>query len=721
MKIKDKFFKLSYPENFELIYNEIMKLIDFDNQKASDLTLFAKKEAEKSGSSKYSDLFIFIDLSINMDLLNNADTVNTLTILIRKAKKSHEFHLLAKYYNLKANLYSRQGKLYYSYLYYWKAIKNILKGEKPELAYIIYINLGYLYNKLGYYQNALDLLMMAFESLKDLPNKTSLGNVYCVTGYTYYNLNKLNKANEALNNSIEIKNKQNSVLTIAICQIHQAEIFIQNKDYNKAENLLETIISTLKTGSSFYWLSDALIWQAIVKLKLNKFDDYHSIITEAENLFKKSNQIEDLIKIQNVKSDYYYLTNNTAKSLELLNQSLIIAKENSLRVLSLETINKMIMVFTSLNNFEKAFHLQKEMYQIKSLIENEKTRIKLAKFKSELTEFQKKLDYFSTQSTILSSELKKITEKELIGISKKIRDVYDKTVNIAKYENVNVLITGESGTGKEIIASIIHYSSNRKNYAFIPVNCSAIPEQLIESEFFGHKKGAFTGAVSNKTGLFQAANQGTIFLDEIGDMPISVQAKLLRVIEEKKIKKIGEDKEIPLNFRIVAATNKNLAKEVEKGNFRLDLYHRLSSTQICIPALRDRAEDIPHLINYFLENLSLDMKIKKPYIDEKIIQKLCSYDYPGNIRELKNIVETLLIHSTNGNIQLNNINFLSLKNSNKNLTGFTDEQVFDLEEIENKYIDLALKKTNYNKTHAAKLLGISRDTLIRKLKKAEFA
>jgi len=238
---------------------------------------------------------------------------------------------------------------------------------------------------------------------------------------------------------------------------------------------------------------------------------------------------------------------------------------------------------------------------------------------------------------------KKVSKKyEMIGNSEAISHIKDMIEKVAATD-ARVLITGPNGTGKELVAHWLHQKSERSRGPLIEVNCAAIPSELIESELFGHVKGAFTSAVKDRAGKFEAANKGTIFLDEIGDMSLSAQAKVLRALQENKIQRVGNDKDIKVDVRVVAATNKNLKKEIAEGRFREDLYHRLAVILIKVPALNDRREDIPLLINHFSDKISEEQGTAKKEFSDKAIKLLQEYDWTGNIRELRNVVERLII------------------------------------------------------------------------------
>jgi len=248
------------------------------------------------------------------------------------------------------------------------------------------------------------------------------------------------------------------------------------------------------------------------------------------------------------------------------------------------------------------------------------------------------------ETQILRNKVKRIPKTEMIGDSTAITQIKELIEKVAPTD-ARVLITGENGTGKELVAKLLHEQSDRAKKPFIEVNCAAIPSELIESELFGHEKGAFTSAVKMKKGKFEQAENGTLFLDEIGDMSHSAQAKVLRALQEQKISRVGSEKDISVNVRILAATNKNLKTEIANGNFREDLYHRLSVILIKVPSLNDRNSDVPLLINYFNSLISREYGISPKVIHEEAIALLKKKDWTGNIRELRNVVERLIILS----------------------------------------------------------------------------
>lgn len=301
--------------------------------------------------------------------------------------------------------------------------------------------------------------------------------------------------------------------------------------------------------------------------------------------------------------------------------------------------------------------------------------------------------------------------KNIIGKSKKIREVFDFIEKVAKV-NVNVLIEGESGTGKELVARAIHNTSSRKDKPFIALNCSAIPENLLESELFGHTKGAFTGAVESQKGVFEQAEGGTLFLDEISEMPYNLQAKLLRVTENFEIKPLGSDRVKKIDVRIISATNQNLLSLIDNKVFREDLYYRLSTFQIKLPPLRERRSDIPLIVNYYLKILSAKLS-KELTITSRAMDVLMEFEWKGNVRELENVLEQAAILSNDGVIDTE----LLPKSPAVDILSECLESAkgMSLKDLERQYISKVLKDVHNNKVRAAKILGIDRKTLYKKI------
>ncbi|HEX9024085.1 MAG TPA: sigma-54 dependent transcriptional regulator [Geobacteraceae bacterium] len=346
----------------------------------------------------------------------------------------------------------------------------------------------------------------------------------------------------------------------------------------------------------------------------------------------------------------------------------------------------------------------------------------------------------TSQVTLLKEELKDRyqLEKNIIGNSPAMRDIY-KVIGKVAPSDVTVLIQGESGTGKELIARAIHFNSRRLGKPFVALNCAAIPKELLESELFGFEKGAFTGAVERKLGKFEQANGGTIFLDEIGDMPLDLQAKILRVLQEKEITRTGGNQNIPVDLRIVAATNQDLEEKVRGRAFREDLFYRLNVVPIRMVPLRERAEDIPLLVDYFLAKTCTELEIPVKHCDSQAHQLLSRYQWPGNVRELENTIKRAVILSSDplltvsdfpgltvqgegerapsGDLSLEGLVDLKLRSCFTNMEKMESGDVYAmvLEQVERPLIRFVLEKSRWNQVRAADILGINRNTLRKKI------
>jgi len=309
---------------------------------------------------------------------------------------------------------------------------------------------------------------------------------------------------------------------------------------------------------------------------------------------------------------------------------------------------------------------------------------------------------------------KKYEFKKIIkGNSLAIKQIFQ-LIEKATFTNITVSLYGETGTGKELVAKAIHYNSTRSKYSFVPINVTAIPHDLIESEFFGHEKGSFTGANSRKIGKFELVNRGTIFLDEIGEMDLNMQAKLLRVIQEKELTRVGGNKAIKFDARVIVATNRNLAKEVQKGNFREDLYYRLLGLPIEIPPLRFRGNDILILAKHFVDEFCKENKMNRMEISSRAQEKLLKYPFPGNVRELKAVMELACVLTNSQNIDEEHITF----NSTNAKSDFLLEED-TLEGYVKKIVKFYLQKYNNNVMVVAKKLDIGKSTIYRMLKNNE--
>ena len=330
--------------------------------------------------------------------------------------------------------------------------------------------------------------------------------------------------------------------------------------------------------------------------------------------------------------------------------------------------------------------------------------------------------YKATEKVVLAKRVlqlekqlgKKYSFDAIIGKSKQITAAIDLAKKVA-VTDTTVLLTGETGTGKEVFAQAIHQASNRINKNFVAINCAAISKDLLESELFGHKAGAFTGASKDTKGIFEEANNGTVFLDEIGEMPLDLQAKLLRVLETGELIKVGENKPIKVNIRLLTATNRDLQKEIEAGNFRQDLFYRIAVFQIALPALKERMADMEELAKFFVANFSTKANKKISSISKEYANALNNHQWPGNIRELKNVIERSVILEDSNELSLQTLPIEIQSAANHFPSSGKQLSAFDLASAEKIHIQKVLNYTKGNKTETAKLLNIALTTLYRKI------
>ncbi|MDD4858411.1 MAG: sigma-54 dependent transcriptional regulator [Candidatus Krumholzibacteria bacterium] len=320
------------------------------------------------------------------------------------------------------------------------------------------------------------------------------------------------------------------------------------------------------------------------------------------------------------------------------------------------------------------------------------------------------------ENMFLKKQLKKKDDfKEIIGKSEEIQGVFNLVNKVAETDST-ILISGESGTGKELIAKAIHYRSGRANAPFVSINCGALPENLLESELFGHVKGSFTGAIRDKDGMFKVASGGTFFLDEVGETTLAIQVKLLRVLQEREIIPVGGTAPIKVDVRLIAATNADLEKAVKEERFRADLYYRLNVIPVVIPPLRDRRDDIPLLVEHFL-HIASGRSGRRKTISREAMELLTAYDWPGNVRELENIVERACILQEGDEINVEDLPDKVRHHSQERRKVVMQETQMTLDELEKEYLVSVLEETNWQKKKASAILGINASTLYRKIQR----
>lgn len=393
---------------------------------------------------------------------------------------------------------------------------------------------------------------------------------------------------------------------------------------------------------------------------------------------------------------------------------------NVLETIKKESSNTIVIMVTAFGDIETAVKTIKfGAYDfVEKPFNMEKLKILISKA-LETVILRKEVSQFRTQIS------KQFGFANIVGKSERMMKIMDLVRKVAKSDATTVLLQGESGTGKDLIAKVIHYESNRAAKPFMDINCTALPDTLIESELFGFEKGAFTDAKQLKKGLFELSEGGTIFLDEIGELKIGTQAKLLKVIENKTFKRIGGIRDITVDLRIVASTNRNLSEEVKKENFRQDLYYRLKVIPIVIPPLRERLDDVPLLAQFFINQFNRDFKKNVKGLSSETEQAFLSYSWPGNVRELKNVIERSMILENDEYILREHLPIeFSVKSEapSGNSPGkiVLPSTGLDIEEVEKELIHQALEQTKYNQTKSARLLNLTRDALRYRMQKFGF-
>lgn len=588
-----------------------------------------------------------------------------------------------------------------------------------------YSSLGAACYALGEYKEALSYLFKAleiFDNYKIQPDENEAWNykiLYAETleniGFVYGKLDQNEKHRNYLIKALQIYEDLNIKDGIAKTIHNIGTTYSQEEPEKK----MEYFNKALEIATKYNFNNMILIFKGNISKMYYSLGQYENALLMAKDILemsKKNNYYLDISRTMNLLAWIYFKKEEYDLAIDFTKQSLKFSLQKHIRELTINNYNLLGIIYKKRKEYKAAYVYYRKYSRLKEKIINFRMLEKISVFEKKYEESNKKIIALKKHCSLISTALKNVIHMDLIGTSTKIKKVLSLAMTVAVHPDTNILIIGESGTGKEIIANIIHYASSRKDFLIVAVNSSSIPETLAESEFFGHMKGSFTGASIDKTGYLELADKGTLFLDEIADIPISLQAKLLRVLENKRIKKLGSKNELQVDFRIIAATNKNIDELIEIKQFRLDLLHRIKTITINIPPLRERREDIEPLLHYFIHEFSTSLKKPVPKINQDIISKLKKYSFPGNVRELKNMVEKALILLKTDTLEPEHFEIQKNYFQEDNITIDTFKS-FNVNEIEKHTIINALNKTNYNKDEAAVLLGFSRATLFRKIKK----
>ena len=589
-----------------------------------------------------------------------------------------------------------------------------------------YMCIGQSYRVMGKYDESLSYLFSAIEIYKkyrnqlDKPDKKKekeyYGNTFESIGIIYAELNQLEKSREYFHKALSIYEEINELYGVSKIlnnlgvSFSKEDSFKTLEYYKKALKIVEKL--DIKSMIAVYTNNIGGVYEDI-----GEYDEALQYYEKALNYSKENNLIKYKAFFLKHIGSVYMKKEKYNTAIQYLNESLSLSKELKMQSEIQDNFYLLSDIYKRKEDFQTALDYHEKYAEQKDKILNQEIIGKISSLQKKHEKTHQKLLELKKHDSLISETLKKSMKLNLIGSSKKIKKVLELAMTAAANKDTNVLITGESGTGKEIIAQIIHYASSRKDQLFVAVNSSSVPESLAESEFFGHIKGAFTGAINDKTGFLEEANKGTLFLDEIADTPPQLQAKFLRVLENKKIKHIGSNKEIQVDFRIIAATNKNIDELIENNIFRADLLYRINTIEINIPPLRERPADIKPLLNFFVQEFSKSLNKPMPKINSAVVDKLKKYHFPGNVRELKNMVEKAMILLKSDSLEPEHFDTGTINNLETNSVEIIKYKTID--KMEKQMIIDALKETNNNRTRAARLLGISHSTLLRKLKKME--
>jgi DNA-binding NtrC family response regulator/Tfp pilus assembly protein PilF len=569
--------------------------------------------------------------------------------------------------------------------------------------------LGELYLRQGLYIEAKENLSRAIIYFRDSNNSNYLNSTLNNYGLVLQNIGQYREAAscfESLINQNEIINLQLGFahFNLGLCNQKQEEYTKAVKSYEKAFEILEPINNLSYLKSIYNNL--ALVYENMKKNDLameyyQKAYDVSEILNDEFNLRVSRNNI---INYKLANNQFFpEMRKEIEENIEYFSEKMKIEHQ-------LKAKKTLSVFYRAKKDYKKAYDIIYNIYEQ----QGEFYRKQLAEQNQDFYGLiQDTIIRRDRVKNILEPELQKSIKHNLIGESATLRKTIEMARKASSINNTNVLITGESGTGKEIVSRLIHFNSERKNERLVTVNCSAITSTLAESEFFGHIQGAFTGAINNKTGLFEQASGGTLYLDEIGDMPIEIQSKILRAIETGTITPVGGDEEIEVDVRIVASTNKDLDDLILQNKFRLDLLHRINVIHIKIPPLRDREEDLILLIEFFVKQISISMKRNIITFDDSYIKVLKGYTFPGNIRELKNIIERSIILESSNTLTSESLHDINCMR--KNTVRYSGS--LNLSDVEKEAVFNALSICNNSQKEAAKKLGLSESALSRKLKK----
>jgi len=633
--------------------------------------------------------------------------------ILNKSCSSNE--IPARYTNL-GFIYESAGEMEKAEYYYKEGLNFAKKHNSESALKMSYDAIGRLNLSRGNYSKA---ILYLEESLNLHSDDKSLDKVSVInnlaTAYSFHG--KFTKAKKAFKQIQQKWVKEAnpelyySILVNSATNFRKMnentiaeELFLKSLEFAKAQKLPGLL------GECYICLGPLLFETGRAELALNYYQ-------KAIELAQQTKNEKSMLAIYKNMGLLYKEQCRFAEAIEILTKALNLAKKQKNTSLILKFLQMQSDCFKEMKNFKDAFLTLEKHNKRKDKYYNDQNNSEKELRDNPLIGNMKRKSYvFRNNDSLLSRELIQKIGTQVIGRNQVFLKVIKQTLLASGNSSSGILIRGESGTGKEIIARIIHYSGARSDKPFVAVNSASFTTGIAKSALFGHLKGAFTGASSRQIGHFEASNKGTIFFDEIGDMPLDIQSTLLRVLEEKEIYPIGSHKSIKVDFRMISSTNIDIDEKVKKKEFRLDFLHRINTLEIVVPPLRDRKDDIPILTDYFIDEICNRLEVKRPSISASALKMLCDYDYPGNVRELCNTIEKLVIFCKNHEITSGDI-YLLQNGDAKVFSGNQKWGTMNLEKIEKAVIKQALFESNNIKAVAARLLGISSSSMLRRLKK----
>ncbi len=614
--------------------------------------------------------------------------------------------------------YMELGDLKKAQAYYERSIVLNRKLGNHEVLIQTYNKMATGLVKQELYKRALEYYMLAWRMSIEYKVEKVKGRIILNIGNCYRNLQEYDKAFEYYSKGQDELEKLGDKQMLAVLFINLGVVYHKTNDL---ANALKSYFKALKlyTELNMFWQRGTLYNNiANIYFGLNQVKKAMKYYMKAlESIHKEENpQLYALLNI-NIGS-CERISGNYSTAEEYIKRGIDILKEHNLKTHLGEAYRNLSYNSAERGDFEDAYGYLLECVRYYERVYDFTSHEDISNIKKRYDILNTQYENLQERCELLNADLQQQVGHQLIGKSQQIRDVHDMAMRAAMHPDVNVIIYGESGVGKEIISRIIHHASVRKDAYFCAINSSAISENLFESEFFGHVKGAFTSADCDKRGFIQQANRGTLFLDEITEMPLDFQAKLLRAIEEKKIIRVGDSTPIDVDFRVIASTNRDIHQVVEDDQFRYDLLHRLNTIEIYIPPLRERPEDIIVLMWHYIDLIGKKLNREPSNITEGFIEKFRSYSFPGNVRELRNLIERAIILADDRILNESIARkILPVKEVKNNLASIEVRQNLNLDENERELVKTALDRSKWNQKKAAELLGISQNAIFRKMKK----